>query len=74
MGNLNQHEAMLIKFYIIAIILGEPQHEAMLIKFYIIAITLGEPQPAGGNVDHSSFDTAIENQDFSRTFNENIKK
>ena len=35
---------------------------------------LGKPQPAQDDVHHSSFDTAIQNQDFSRTFIENIQK
>ena len=35
---------------------------------------LGKPQPARGDVDRSSFDTAIENKDFSQTFIENIQK
>ena len=35
---------------------------------------LGKPQPAQDIVHHSSFDTAIQNQDFSRTLIENIQK
>ena len=34
---------------------------------------LGKPQPER-DVDRSSFDTAIENKDFSRTLIENIQK